>query len=101
MNQPINPPTVRGSGRRELPAYVSNGLIGLRVRELPLTSGMTLVSGYSGEHYERQIEAAAVAPYPIAGDIAIDGVWLSDVPHQAENLAAGLRLLERRTDDAL
>jgi trehalose/maltose hydrolase-like predicted phosphorylase len=86
MNAPINPDTVRGSGRRELPAYVSNGLIGLRVRELPLTSGMTLVSGYSGQHYERQIEAAAVAPYPIAGDIALDGVWLSDVPQQAENL---------------
>ncbi len=86
MSAPINPDTVRGSGRRELPAYVSNGLIGLRVRELPLTSGMTLVSGYSGQHYERQIEAAAVAPYPIAGDIALDGVWLSDVPQQVENL---------------
>ena len=86
MSAPINPDTVRGSGRRELPAYVSNGLIGLRVRELPLTTGMTLVSGYSGQHYERQIEAAAVAPYPIAGDIALDGVWLSDVPQQATNL---------------
>ena len=86
MSQPINPPTVRGSGRRELPAYVSNGVVGLRVRELPLTPGMTLVSGFSGEHFERRIEAAAVAPYPIAGDIAIDGVWLSDVPHQAQNL---------------
>ncbi|CAN5557971.1 hypothetical protein BH10PSE4_BH10PSE4_32090 [soil metagenome] len=63
---PINPPDVVGAGRRELPAYVSNGLIGLRVRDVPLTTGMTLLSGYSGEHYERQIEAAAVAPYPLA-----------------------------------
>lgn len=86
MSGPINPETIRGSGRRELPAYVSNGLIGLRVRELPLTSGMTLISGYSGQHYERQVEAAAVAPYPVAGDIALNGVWLSDVPQQAENL---------------
>jgi trehalose/maltose hydrolase-like predicted phosphorylase len=86
MSQPISPPTVAGSGRQELPAYVSNGLIGLRVRELALTPGMTLVSGFSGEHFERQIEAAAVAPYPIAGDIAIDGVWLSDIPHEAQNL---------------
>jgi trehalose/maltose hydrolase-like predicted phosphorylase len=86
MSAPISPDTVAGSGRRELPAYVSNGLIGLRVRELPLSTGMTLVSGYSGQHYERQIEAAAVAPYPVAGDIALDGVWLSDVPQQAENL---------------
>jgi len=84
--RPINPPAVVGAGRRELPAYVSNGLIGLRVRDVPLTTGMTLLSGYSGEHYERQIEAAAVAPYPIAGDIALDGAWLSDMPHQVLDL---------------
>lgn len=86
MTAPINPPPVTGAGRRELPAYVSNGVIGLRVRDVPLTTGMTLLSGYSGEHYERQIEAAAVAPYPIAGDLALDGVWLSDVPHQVSDL---------------
>ncbi len=83
---PINPPAVTGAGRQELPAYVSNGLIGLRVRDVPLTTGMTLLSGYSGEHYERQIEAAAVAPYPIAGDIALDGAWLSDALHQVRDL---------------
>jgi trehalose/maltose hydrolase-like predicted phosphorylase len=83
---PINPPDVIGAGRRELPAYVANGLVGLRVRDVPLTTGMTLLSGYSGEHYERQVEAAAVAPYPIAGDIALDGVWLSDLPHQVSDL---------------
>ncbi|MDB5455747.1 MAG: glycoside hydrolase family 65 central catalytic [Caulobacter sp.] len=86
MSPPLNPPTVTGSGRRELPAYVANGLIGLRVRDTPLTSGMALISGYTGEHHERQIEAAAVAPYPVAGDLALDGVWLSDLPHQIDAL---------------
>lgn len=86
MSMPINPPPVLGSGRRELPAYVSNGLIGLRVRDMPLAAGMALLSGYTGEHYERRIEAAAVAPYPIAADLALDGVWLSDVPHQVADL---------------
>ncbi|AYV48561.1 glycoside hydrolase family 65 protein [Caulobacter flavus] len=86
MNTPINPPPVAGAGRRELPAYVANGLVGLRVRETPLQAGMCLVSGFSGQHYERQIEAAAVAPYPLAGDLALDGVWLSDVPHQVTEL---------------
>ena len=51
--------------RKELPAYVSNGVIGLRVREIPLAAGMALLSGYAGEHPERRIEAAAVAPYPL------------------------------------
>ncbi len=86
MNQPINPPPVFGSGMRELPAYVANGLLGLRVRDMPLASGMALLSGYTGEHYERQIEAAAMAPYPIAADLSLDGVWLSDVPHQVSDL---------------
>ncbi len=53
---------------------------------MPLASGMMLISGYTGEHFERQIEAAAVAPYPIAADLALDGVWLSDVPHQVSDL---------------
>lgn len=86
MSKPISPPAVVGSGKRELPAYVSNGLIGLRVREVPLTAGLTLLSGYTGEHPERRIEAAALAPYPIAGDIALGGIWLSDVPHQVGDL---------------
>jgi len=86
MSKPNNPPIEQGARGRELPAYVSNGLIGLRVRETPLQAGMCLVSGFSGEHDERQIEAAAVAPYPLAGDVAIDGVWLSDAPHQVSDL---------------
>ena len=86
MSNPISPPPIVGSGRRELPAYVANGLIGLRVRDMPLAAGMALVSGYTGEHYERRIEAAAVAPYPLAVDLALDGVWLSDVPHQVSDL---------------
>ena len=80
MNSPISPPPVKGSGRNELPAYVANGVIGLRVREMPLAGGLTLISGYTGEHPERRIEAIAVAPYPLAGDIQLGGVWLSDSP---------------------
>lgn len=86
MAEPLNPPPVVGAGRKELPAYVANGLIGLRVRHMPLAAGMALLSGYTGEHAERKIEAAAVAPYPLAGDLALNGVWLSDVPEQVTEL---------------
>lgn len=86
MDRPINPAPAKGAGRKELPAYVANGVIGLRVREVPLTAGMTLVNGYAGEHPVRRIEAAAVAPYPCAGDLCVNGVWLSDAPHQVEVL---------------
>jgi trehalose/maltose hydrolase-like predicted phosphorylase len=81
MTAPLNPSIVKGGGRNELPAYLSNGLVGLRVRDNPLAAGMALVCGFSGLHPEKKIEAAAVAPYPLAGNVALNGVWLSDVPH--------------------
>ena len=48
----------RGPRDGDLPAYVSNGLIGLRVREMPLRSGMALVSGVVGEHPESRTRSA-------------------------------------------
>ena len=95
LTSPLSPPPVCGGARDELPAYVANGVIGLRVREMPLIAGFTLVSGYSGEHPVRRIEAIAGAPYPVAGDIQLAGVSLSDAPHavtiidQAYDFATG------------
>jgi hypothetical protein len=86
VSDPLSPDPVRSRGERELPAYVSNGLVGLRVRDMPLAAGMALVSGFAGKHPERRIEAAAAAPYPVAGDVAINGVWLSDAPRQVRDL---------------
>ncbi len=86
MSAPISPPSVRTTGKVELPAYVSNGLIGLRVRDTALMPGMTLVSGFSGLNPERQIEAAASAPYPLAGNLGLNGVRLSDLLSQVEDL---------------
>jgi len=81
---PISPPTATQSGTSELPAYVSNGLVGLRVMDIPLLPGVVLVSGFAGIHPQVQVEAAAEAPYPIAGDITLNGVRLRLAPHQAE-----------------
>jgi hypothetical protein len=36
MEGPINPPPVAGGAGRELPAYLSNGVVGLKVRDNPL-----------------------------------------------------------------
>lgn len=83
---PINPPEARGPRNGDLPAYVANGLIGLRVREQPLQAGMTIVSGFAGEHPERRIESASPAPYPLAGDLALNNVWLNDQPSAVSNL---------------
>ena len=81
MSNPLNPSIVKGSGGKALPAYLANGVVGLRVRDNPLAAGMALLCGYSGLHPEKKLEAAAVAPYPLAANLCINGVWLSDLPH--------------------
>lgn len=86
MPKPLSPPEELGPRNGSLPAYVSNGLIGLRVREQPLQPGMAIVSGFAGEHPERRVEAAAPAPYPLAADIALNGVWLNDQPSEVSDL---------------
>ena len=48
--------------------------------------GMALVSGVAGDHRDRRIEAATPCPYPLAGDVAIDGVWMSDQPWGVSDL---------------
>jgi protein-glucosylgalactosylhydroxylysine glucosidase len=89
MTKPISPPRARGNRGKDLPAYVSNGLIGLRVRENPLQAGMAVVSGLAGVQPERRIEAIAAVPYPLAADIALDGLWLSDFPSEVTLLDQG------------
>jgi trehalose/maltose hydrolase-like predicted phosphorylase len=81
---PISPPIAQGGGRFELPAYLSNGLIGLRIGEVPLLGGHAMVSGFDGEHPKEQIEAAAQAPFPLGGDININGVAMSDAAYCIE-----------------
>ena len=82
MSDPLSPSIAKGGGTKELPAYLSNGVIGLRVRDNPLAAGMALLCGYAGLHPEKKIEAAAVAPYPLTGNLALNGVWLSDQPNR-------------------
>jgi protein-glucosylgalactosylhydroxylysine glucosidase len=84
MSTPISPAPATSGGRDELPAYVSNGLIGVRVLDIPLLPGVVLVNGYTGLHPVVQVEAAAQAPYPLAADVGLDNVWLTTSPQQAE-----------------
>lgn len=84
--RPINPPEECGPREGTLPAYVANGLIGLRVREMALAPGMALVNGVVGENPERRVESAAPVPYPLAADICVNGAWLSDQPWTVTDL---------------
>jgi trehalose/maltose hydrolase-like predicted phosphorylase len=83
VTAPISPPRVDRVGAEDLPAFVSNGVIGMRVLELPLVPGVVIVSGLAGIHPVVDVEAAARAPYPLAGDIGINGVWLREAQYLA------------------
>lgn len=46
---------------------------------------MAIVNGYVGEHHER-VAAAVPAPFPLAADLALNGVWLHAQPLAVCNL---------------
>lgn len=65
------------------PAYLANGLIGLRIRQMPLPRGTALVGGFVGLSPEKSTEEYAEAPYPVAADIRLGRTWLSARPDLA------------------
>jgi trehalose/maltose hydrolase-like predicted phosphorylase len=64
-------------------AYLANGLIGLRIGQIPLPGGTALVNGFVGLSPEKRSEQYADAPYPVGADVQIDNVWLSERPDLA------------------
>jgi protein-glucosylgalactosylhydroxylysine glucosidase len=77
---------VAGSPPGALPAYVANGLIGLRLRDIPLRPGVVTMSGLAGEDPEARVEGAPDVPYPLAGDLRIGNLWLSDAPQAVDQV---------------
>jgi protein-glucosylgalactosylhydroxylysine glucosidase len=62
------------------PAYLSNGLIGIRPGSNPLARGRAAVSGFVFAHVPFRIESLSPAPYPLETDIGIGGTRLLDHP---------------------
>ncbi|HKV85203.1 MAG TPA: hypothetical protein VJN88_11655, partial [Ktedonobacterales bacterium] len=81
INEPISPAPMTEPRPETLPAYLSNGMIGLRVRENPLRNGVAIINGYSGRDPGTQVEATPYAPYPLGGDLRIGATWLSEFPY--------------------
>jgi hypothetical protein len=66
-------------------------LIGIRCGEVPLTEGVAIASGLAGIFPGDRVEGFARAPYPVAGDVSVDGDSLKRFPE-------GARLIEQRYD---
>jgi trehalose/maltose hydrolase-like predicted phosphorylase len=58
------------------PAYLSNGLIGIRPGPNPLGKAMTQVSGFVFAHQGHEVESLSPAPYPLETDIRVHGTSL-------------------------
>jgi protein-glucosylgalactosylhydroxylysine glucosidase len=90
---PISPKPLTRFEPGALPAYLSNGLIGLRVAQLPLSSSVAIVSAFAGVDPQTGVESFAPGPYPVAADVVVDGVSMRDAH-------GTVRLVEQRYDFA-
>src|SRR5690242_14887046 len=91
MSEPLSPGPVHRHDPVALPPYVSNGVLGIRLASLPHLPGTTIVSGFAGEDPNDGVEGLARAPFALATDVRLDGVWASTSP-------ASTRLIEQRYD---
>jgi len=62
------------------PAYLSNGLIGIRPGPNPLANAPTCVSGFVFAHIPYGMQSLSPAPYPLETDISIRGTRLLKRP---------------------
>ena len=80
---PFSPPALRRYRPDFLPAYLSNGVLGIRIGRVALTDGLAILNGFAGEDGDTGVESFARAPYPLAGDLAIGLSQLSHSPERA------------------
>ena len=93
MPGPISPGPITERAVTALPPYVSNGVIGIRYPGLPHLPGTTMVNGFAGINPDDRVEGFARAPFVVATDVQIDGVWASNAPEWT-------RLVRQRYDFA-
>jgi hypothetical protein len=93
MTEPISPPPLTSPQPHRLRAHLGNGQIGLRIGLVPFADGLAVVNGFWGRHPKDGGSAVAIAPYPLAGDVALDGRWASRTP-------GSIRFVSQRLDVA-
>jgi trehalose/maltose hydrolase-like predicted phosphorylase len=64
------------------PAYLSNGLIGIRPGPNPLLPAPAAVSGYVYTHPVHRVESLSPAPYPFTTDVVVAGISMFEHPER-------------------
>ena len=77
MAPPLSPPPLREHRPEYLPAYIANGVLGLRCPRIPFQGGVCMVNGFAGLDLRDGLEGFARAPFPLGADISLDGIRLS------------------------
>jgi hypothetical protein len=90
---PGSPAPLTSPATDRLLAYLGNGHLGLRVGRVPLLGGLALVNGFFGAHPDDGIPMIGPVPYPLAGDLEIDGARASTSPD-------AVRFISQRIDFA-
>lgn len=80
MTGPINPDPITEWRADYLPAYLANGLIGLRVGAAPPHGGVAVINSYVGPDPIAEVESQLPIPYPLAAEVAINGAPMTAVP---------------------
>src|SRR4051794_33691895 len=76
----MSPPPITDPLPDRLLAYLGNGYIGLRVGRIPWLNGLAIVNGFWGPHPKDLIPAVATAPFPLGGDLVVNGIRASESP---------------------
>ena len=84
MTTPISPLPVTEYRPEFLPAYLGNGVMGLRVPRIPHIDGVAILNGFSSIDGDSGAEGFARAPYPLAGDVEVNRVSLKMTPERAQ-----------------
>ena len=80
---PVSPRPVEEWRPGSLPAYISNGVLGIRVREVPHLGGIAVANGFAGVDGASGVETMARTPYPLAAGLALDGLELDAARERA------------------
>src|SRR5436190_1431730 len=86
---PLSPEPIATRSIDALPPYVSNGVVGIRYPALPHLPGTTMVNGFAGVNLDDGVEGFARAPFALATDVQLDGVWASAAPEWTQLIHQG------------
>jgi trehalose/maltose hydrolase-like predicted phosphorylase len=84
VTTPISPSAVTQYQPEFLPAYVANGVVGLRVPRVPQVGGLAILNGLAGIDGDSGTEGFARVPYPLAGDLELNRVSLKSASERAQ-----------------